>query len=406
MFIKSKKLIYLFIFFFLVDVDFDDLSFIDVQLENNYEDDDNSLNMRLSCFLHTLQLSIRDGLKNSTYVPKLLSKCQAFSKASHKSSKIADLLDDLHKRLNRINATRWNSEFFLIKSILSISKDDLESIASIMDNPIRFSNNDFTVLQEFVDVLEPFLEISLKCQAEEMVTASLVIPSIVHLLVHLRDIKNNLLICKKLVQELEKSLNKRFSGIIDRLNLVDTDDNKNFGDLLYFIATVLDPSFRFYWIQDLRLPVQTENRLKESILGMIINEINKDIHQSIVKFSAINAAITTTPDYSSPKIKRRKLFDYGNNINNPTESKTLDPAIELDAYLNDPLRTKFSHYWSYSQLNVLKKLVMKVFSVQASSAPIEHVFSCAGFVLSPRRTNMNEQLFRDLVFLRVNKVLL
>ena len=114
----------------------------------------------------------------------------------------------------------------------------------------------------------------------------------------------------------------------------------------------------------------------------------------------------TTSDYSSPKIKRRKLFDYGNNINNSTELKTLDVAIELDAYLIDPLRAKFSHYWSYSQLKVLNKLVMKIFSVQASSAPIERVFSCAGFILSPRRTNMNEQLFRDLVFLRVNKVLL
>ena len=124
-----------------------------------------------------------------------------------------------------------------------------------------------------------------------------------------------------------------------------------------------------------------------------------------MKSNKINAA-TTTNDDSSPKVKRLKLFDYGNNINNLTEVTTLDPAVELDAYLNDPLRAKFSHYWSYSQLHIIKYLVMKIFSVQASSALVERVFSCAGYILSPRRTNMNEQLFRDLVFLRVNKILL
>jgi len=118
---------------------------------------------------------------------------------------------------------------------------------------------------------------------------------------------------------------------------------------------------------------------------LIINEINKDIHQSQVKSNTINAP-TTTHDDSSPKIKRRKLFDYGNNMNNSTEATTLDPPIKLDAYLNDPLRAKFSHYWSYSQLHILKNLVMKIFSVQASSAPAERVFSCAEYILSSRRT--------------------
>ncbi len=49
------------------------------------------------------------------------------------------------------------------------------------------------------------------------------------------------------------------------------------------------------------------------------------------------------------------------------------------------------------------KLLVRLFSVQASSAPIERVFSHAGLILSSRRTNMTEHLFRDLVFLRVNQ---
>jgi hypothetical protein len=101
------------------------------------------------------------------------------------------------------------------------------------------------------------------------------------------------------------------------------------------------------------------------------------------------------------------LFNYDDNIiNDFSESSTLDPVVELDAYLNDPVRAKFSDYWFHSQLNILKNLVVRIFSVQASSAPIERVFSHAGLILSSRRTNMKEHLFRDLVLLRVNQNLL
>ncbi len=46
-------------------------------------------------------------------------------------------------------------------------------------------NNDFIIL-------EPFYEISSKYQAEIVVTASLVVPAIVHLITHFHDIKKNL----------------------------------------------------------------------------------------------------------------------------------------------------------------------------------------------------------------------
>ncbi len=72
MFIKFEKFFHF--SFFSDDIDFSDLSFSDIQLENNYEDDENSFNIRLSCFLHTLQLCVRDGLKNSTHIPRLLKK--------------------------------------------------------------------------------------------------------------------------------------------------------------------------------------------------------------------------------------------------------------------------------------------------------------------------------------------
>ena len=102
------------------------------------------------------------------------------AKLSNKPSKMAELLEQLNKYIKKMTITWWNSEILLTKSVLSIGKTDREPVASLMDNPIKFSNNDFIVLEELVDVLQPFHDVSVKYQVETVVTASLVAPSIVH----------------------------------------------------------------------------------------------------------------------------------------------------------------------------------------------------------------------------------
>ena len=63
-------------------------------------------NWRLSYFAHSLQLAIRDGLSNVPYLSKTLAKCRQLSQKSHKSTKVADILDDVDKRVTRSNTTR------------------------------------------------------------------------------------------------------------------------------------------------------------------------------------------------------------------------------------------------------------------------------------------------------------
>lgn len=81
----------------------------------------------------------------------------------------------------------------------------------------------------------------------------------------------------------------------------------------------------------------------------------------------------------------------------------MDASNELEAYINDPVRSRFSEFWLNCRFKILKKFVLRIFSVQASSAPVERVFSHAGLILSSRRTRINEQLFRDLLFLKINQ---
>ncbi|CAF4415240.1 unnamed protein product [Rotaria sp. Silwood2] len=256
------------------DFDINNFHFIDIQhSDENIIDYGRSFDIRLSCFVHSLQLCIRDGLKSASHIPKVLGKCQALAKFSHKSSKMADLLEQLNKNIHRMNLTRWNSEYLLIKSIHSISKGELELITLMMDNQVKFTNNDLTILEEVIHILEPFYEISIKCQAETAVTVSLVVPSIVHLISHLRDIKQDISFCSKLIEQLQESIKTRFSGIINRLDFVDVAEDDHYGDTLYFMAAVLDPSFKFDWIRDLQLPIHMENRLKQKTPIVFLNSL-------------------------------------------------------------------------------------------------------------------------------------
>ena len=233
----------------------------------------------------------------------------------------------------------------------------------------------------------------------------MVVPSITYLLCHLSETKRNVKLSLKLIDQLQISIETRFAGIVNRLNQRDVREADPFNDSLFFMATVSDPQFKFYWLRDMKFPANVENRIKQAMIQLIIDEISKDsTSESSRTTEATQSSITPTPfSASTTGQKRRKLFHYGETAD---EVNTLDSAIELQAYVDNPVKSKFSEYWFHSQLPLLKKLVTRIFSVQASSAPVERVFSYAGMIQSPRRTNMSEKLFKDLLFLRVNQAML
>lgn len=348
-------------------------------------------------------------------ISKVLEKCESLAELAHKSSKIADILDQINKHINKPNITRWNSDYMLIKSILAINRNEFETILNLTENLLQFSSNDFIMMEEIIDILEPFFQISLKCQADKVITISLVVPSIVHLLCHLRSMRDNLSLCHEFVEQLRCSIEKRFAGIIHRLYDQDVKIDDPFNDPIYFMTTILDPTFKFFWIHDLHLPMNLENRLKQNIIQLILDETSKDLQLKTTSTHSSNETNLSSGITSTNGIKKRmKLFVYDEKYYNRQHATTTtmssiisSPSLELESYLNDSMvRTAFSDYWLRSPLISLKQLVTRIFSVQASSAPIERVFSHAGLILTSRRTRMNEQLFRDIVFLKANQYLL
>ena len=76
----------------------------------------NSLPIHHGCFAHTLQLVVRDGLKDNGAVTKVLAKSSAIVSHVRKSTHATEALGD-YKRLQTANATRWNSQLKMIRYV-------------------------------------------------------------------------------------------------------------------------------------------------------------------------------------------------------------------------------------------------------------------------------------------------
>jgi hypothetical protein len=62
------------------------------------------------------------------------------------------------------------------------------------------------------------------------------------------------------------------------------------------------------------------------------------------------------------------------------------------------------NFWSLNRkkLGLIFSLAMKILSVPATSAPVEHVFSRGGILMRPHRASMSDKTLADLVFLKCN----
>ena len=257
-------------------------------------------NQRLSCSAFSLQLAIRYGLSNVPYLNKTLAKCKQLCQKSHKSTRTVDILENIDQRMNRSNTTHSSSEYFRIRSILRISKKTIQDIMSaIGGDALSFSSSDFNVLEEATEILESFADITVICQSENIATISMVVPAIVHLIHHLKQMNSKMSLLKKLVVQLDQPINTRFSRIVERFSLQSISDN----DPLYFVAILLDPKFKLRWIYLLDYVPPLQSKLKHAMMSLVLDECklipNVDTNQTYRQHSCSSSPETSTYMYSA-----------------------------------------------------------------------------------------------------------
>ena len=305
-------------------------------------------NKRMSCFAHTLQLVVKDGLKHAGQMKTVISKAASVVSHVRKSTSATEMLEN-YPKLQTANMTRWNSQLKMLRSILKIPQNVMDEL----NTPTKLTQYERKVIGEITDILQPFEEATDRVQGQNVVTSSLVqlcIKGLRQELVQLRTVYN----CP-MVATLQGSLDRRLSHYeeMDSLKL----------------ATALDPRFKLDWCSD----------------ADQVQQIRDLVQQEILELTPLAETPPVTDSTDPPPAKRSRLISF---MKKTTPASSTAPVIpEHVTYFSEPVAEEDMDpltFWkaNTSRFPSLSKLSRKYLSIPASSAPVERLFSVAGKVFT------------------------
>lgn len=385
----------------------------------------------LSCFIHTLQLSINDSLFSQQAVKTIITSnrniVSHFNRSPSAISKLTEIQDQLnlekHKLIQDV-PTRWNSTYYMLKRNLEQRK---ALVMYAVDNKIpSLTPYQWGLVQKIVQLLSPFEEITREA-SNRTSTISMIIPTILALKLFLsKAVQSNSDYSGILttVEEFSQSVGKRFSSYLNDKNLC--------------LSTFLDPRFKFKfqkndmensiknWILDLLLSAdgneteagyassgstedqgdQSENKavslssLFDELASNKSTEINLNLEQEETTLNLEMETANVTPSTAEKeiqahhKLKRNKSF-----IRKCTKELDHYVALPLLARSDDPFQ-----WWKKTQetLPRLSKLASKYLSAPPSSVESERLFSTGGNVYEPTRNRLCPENGETLMFLHYN----
>ena len=206
-----------------------------------------------------------------------------------------------------------------------------------------------------------------------MLLASLPIPVTVGLKKKLHSLVS--MYNNKMVQTLIESISKRLSKYEETESLV--------------IATALDPRFKLQWCEQDRSSF--ENLLKDKVMSLKGNDMDED------------------DESNSPPRKKAKteLFSFLDSPATPRKRHDSKVGCQVADYLNEPLEDMECdplEFWKSKQnaYPQLLKLSLEYFSIQASSAAVERLFSTGGKIFRPDRCRLKFKTFQRLMMIKCN----
>jgi hypothetical protein len=190
-----------------------------------------------------------------------MSKCSKIANIVHQSalfrSEFETVMGTRGKSIPATNNTRWNSTFKQLNSFISLDITLLNKVLCGANHEnLTLLPKDVAQLKELVDILSPFSEATDLTQGDQVVTISCVIPIILSLKARLEIHLNSPGSFTSLVKTLLNSLCDRFSGIFELLGIKKSPElRKHFNELkfnsnVFLMATALDPSYAYHWLQD------------------------------------------------------------------------------------------------------------------------------------------------------------
>jgi len=144
---------------------------------------------RNSCFVHTLQLVVKEFEKapcfNST-----LNRAKKLVKKVNKSCKATEMLVKTAKRKLVSNCpTRWDSTYLMISRLLGV-KDHINAVLEELGWD-GLTTSQWKQLRAIEELLEPFAHQTNVASSEDSTSICMIIPILKELDLHLKEVRNN-----------------------------------------------------------------------------------------------------------------------------------------------------------------------------------------------------------------------
>ncbi|XP_034542641.1 zinc finger BED domain-containing protein 4-like [Notolabrus celidotus] len=352
----------------------------------------------LGCMAHTLQLAVHNGVLSQ----RSISDCVAigrkivghFRHSQLATSRLRIIQQELGmkpKMLQQDVTTRWNSTFYMMKSLLD-QKRALGVYGADHELPACFSAYQWGLVENMTTLLTPFEQLTREISSH-LATAADVSPSVValkRLLSKTADTDSGVGTAKSTLLE---AVNERFGSA--------------FSEPLYYLATILDPRYKDRYFDTVT---------KQAAVNMLQKQVDKMTHSD---------RTTETPDTEEPQEKKIRTSDEGgkslldmydeileeNLIMEQHAGLTSRTSVQVHGYLSEapiPRNESPLKYWksNLSRFPALAKAACKYLSAPCTSVDSERLFSAASHIVDEKRNRIQCEKAEMLLFVKKNLPLL
>lgn len=351
----------------------------------------------IACFIHTLQLVIKDSLKSQRAVYDVISTSRNIVTHFNHSSVACDNLSNIQKhKLNKSEkkliqdvSTRWNSTYYMLERLLE-QKNALALFVSEYGGFQILSSAQWTIVENVLHLLKPFEEVTKIMSSSEAIVSE-VIPTVSTLHRYLAKEGSQFFGVGTIKDTLKENLTARFAEV----------RNNDF----FVTATLLDPRFKAAFFTDIDKVNAKENLLKKVTL------------QNPKPNPIVSETETPTPKKCKLSEAHSSFWECFSEItdgctNNELCSNPNDDGLkEMNSYFALPLIDRKDNPLKWWQLNknnfpALANLARKFLSAPPSSVWSERLFSEAGNICEKLRNRLLPDNIEELAFLHHNLPLL
>lgn len=330
----------------------------------------------ISCAAHTLQLAIKNSIKNADLNEFIFDARELVKKLRIPSL----ILKFKNVNINRPVLdcpTRWNSTYNMLKTLLEC-KDFSSSLAeSNLD--YYFAENKWLKLNLIVDTLQPLTEATLKLQSEQL-TLSDFYGIWIHCKIKLRNLKN------LFADILYNELSNREKSLLQSDSLLG--------------AVYLDPRYQILLSPSQK--VQAVQHLKN-----IWNKLQY-LEKSISMTNEEAQSSSVMPD---EKVDDLEDFLRSKELTIETHRFPISVNVDIEFLLNNfdhvqrlERKKPILEFWEENKNTYphLHKIAMVVLGAPATQVSVERAFSGLKFILRDNRNSLNENTLEDILIIRGN----